>query len=346
MTTYIIRRLLLTIPTLLIVTLLTTAALRVIPGDAIDVLIGQMDLSGKEDRGLLRAELEKQLGIDVPIYVQYFRWWRDLILHQDLGKAVIMGFDVKEQIIQRLPVTFELGILAILIAILISFPVAILSAVRQDSWVDYIFRSLAILFISLPSFWVGIMVIVFPSLWWNWSPAHHLRPYLGRPVGKLEDDSPPRDHHGDGHQRRQHEIDANDDARGGQGGLHQDRVFEGLTEKVVIFRHAVKNALIPVITVLALGVPVVIGGSVIIEQIFGLPGMGRLAVERLSLRDFPVIIGVTLVFSMVRAAHHSDNRLKLRLARPQDSLQLEVRGKNGTSNIRRPASPTETQSIR
>ena len=114
MTTYIIRRLLLTIPTLLIVTLLTTAALRVIPGDAIDVLIGQMDLSGKEDRGLLRAELEKQLGIDVPIYVQYFRWWRDLILHQDLGDAVIMGFDVKEQIIQRLPVTFELGILAIL----------------------------------------------------------------------------------------------------------------------------------------------------------------------------------------------------------------------------------------
>ena len=128
MTTYIIRRLLLTIPTLLIVTLLTTAALRVIPGDAIDVLIGQMDLSGKEDRGLLREELEKQLGIDVPIYIQYFRWWRDLILHQDLGDAVIMGFDVKDQIIQRLPVTFELGILAIIIAILISFPVAILSA--------------------------------------------------------------------------------------------------------------------------------------------------------------------------------------------------------------------------
>ncbi|MYA61026.1 MAG: ABC transporter permease [Dehalococcoidia bacterium] len=298
MTTYIIRRLLLTIQTLLIVTLLTTAALRVIPGDAIDVLIGQMDLSGKEDRGLLRAELEKQLGIDVPIYEQYFRWWWNLIVHQDLGDAVIMGFDVKDQIIQRLPVTFELGILAIVIAILISFPVAILSAVRQDSWVDYIFRSLAILFISLPSFWVGIMVIVFPSLWWNWSPPIIYVHIWEDPWENLKMIVLPAVIMGmaiNGVNMRlmrtmMLEVVREDYIR--------TAYSKGLTEKVVIFRHAVKNALIPVITVLALGVPVVIGGSVIIEQIFGLPGMGRLAVEAAFLRDFPVIIGVTLVFSM------------------------------------------------
>ncbi|MCY4652888.1 MAG: ABC transporter permease [Dehalococcoidia bacterium] len=298
MTTYIIRRLLLTIPTLLIVTLLTTAALRIIPGDAIDVLIGQMDLSGKEDRGLLRAELEKQLGIDVPIYVQYLRWWRDLILHQDLGDAVIMGFDVKDQIIQRLPVTFELGIMAIIIAILISFPVAILSAVRQDSWLDYVFRSLAILFISLPSFWVGIMVIVFPSIWWGWSPPIIYVHIWEDPWENMKMILLPAIIMGmaiNGVNMRlmrtmMLEVVREDYIR--------TAYSKGLAEKVVIFRHAVKNALIPVITVLALGVPVVIGGSVIIEQIFGLPGMGRLAIEAAFLRDFPVIIGVTLVFSM------------------------------------------------
>ena len=298
MTTYIIRRLLLTIPTLLIVTLLTTAALRVIPGDAVDVLIGQMDLSGKEDRGLLRAELEAQLGIDVPIYVQYFRWWKDLILHQDLGDAIIMGFDVREQIIQRLPVTFELGIMALIIAMLISFPVAIYSAVRQDSVADYVFRSIAILFISLPSFWVGIMVIVFPSIWWGWSPPILNIPLTEDPWGNIKQYIIPAVIMGmaiNGVNMRlmrtmMLEVVREDYIR--------TAYSKGLAERVVVFRHAVKNALIPVITVIGLNIPVVIGGSVIIEQLFGLPGMGRLAIEAAFLRDFPVIIGVTLVFSM------------------------------------------------
>ena len=298
MTTYIIRRLLLTIPTLLIVTLLTTAALRIIPGDAVDVLIGQMDLSGKEDRGLLRAELEAQLGIDVPIYVQYFRWWRDLILHQDLGDAIIMGFNVRDQIIQRLPVTFELGIMALMIAMLISFPVAIYSAVRQDSVADYVFRSIAILFISLPSFWVGIMVIVFPSILWDWSPPILNIPFLEDPWGNIKQYILPAVIMGmaiNGVNMRlmrtmMLEVVREDYIR--------TAYSKGLTERVVVFRHAVKNALIPVITVIGLNIPVVIGGSVIIEQLFGLPGMGRLAIEAAFLRDFPVIIGVTLVFSM------------------------------------------------
>ncbi len=298
MTTYIIRRLLLTIPTLLIVTLLTTGALRIIPGDAIDVLIGQMDLSGKEDRGLLRAELEAQLGIDVPIYVQYVRWWRDLILHGDLGDSILMGFNVRDQIIQRMPVTFELGIMALVIAMFISFPVAIYSAVRQDSVADYAFRSLAILFISLPSFWVGIMVIVFPSIWWGWSPPIlNIYPWED-PWGNLKMYILPAAIMGmaiNGVNMRlmrtmMLEVVREDYIR--------TAYSKGLTEKAVIFRHAVKNALIPVITVIGLNIPVVIGGSVIIEQIFSLPGMGRLAIEAAFLRDFPVIIGVTLVFSM------------------------------------------------
>ena len=297
MSTYIIRRLLLVIPTLMIVTLLTTSALRVIPGDAVDVLIGQMDLSGKEDRNVLRAELEKQLGIDVPIYVQYFRWWRELILRGDLGDAVILGFDVRDEIINRLPVTMELGVLALIIAMLISFPVAIYSAIRQDSVMDYVFRSVAILFISLPSFWVGIMVIVFPSVWWDWSPALIPPGFLEDPLGNLRTYLLPAAILGmaiNGVNMRlmrtmMLEVVREDYIR--------TAYSKGLTERVVVFRHAVKNALIPVITVIGLNIPVVIGGSVIIEQLFGLPGMGRLAVEAAFQRDFTVIIGVTLVFT-------------------------------------------------
>lgn len=298
MSTYIIRRLLLVIPTLMIVTLLTTSALRVIPGDAVDVLIGQMDLSGKEDRNLLRAQLEEQLGIDVPIYVQYFRWWRDLILRGDLGDAVILGFDVREEIVNRLPVTMELGVLALIIAMLISFPVAIYSAIRQDSVMDYVFRSVAILFISLPSFWVGIMVIVFPSIWWDWSPELIPPGFMEDPWGNIKTYILPAAILGmaiNGVNMRlmrtmMLEVVREDYIR--------TAYSKGLTERVVVFRHAVKNALIPVITVVGLNVPVVIGGSVIIEQLFGLPGMGRLAVEAAFQRDFPVIIGVTLVFTL------------------------------------------------
>ena len=298
MSTYIIRRLLLVIPTLIIVTLLTTSALRIIPGDAVDVLIGQMDLSGKEDRNLLRAQLEEQLGIDVPIYVQYFRWWRDLILRGDLGDAVILGFDVREEIMNRLPVTMELGVLALIIAMLISFPVAIYSAIRQDSVMDYVFRSVAILFISLPSFWVGIMVIVFPSIWWGWSPELIPPDLMEDPWGNFKAYILPAAILGmaiNGVNMRlmrtmMLEVVREDYIR--------TAYSKGLKESVVVFRHAVKNALIPVITVVGLNVPVVIGGSVIIEQLFGLPGMGRLAVEAAFQRDFTVIIGVTLVFTV------------------------------------------------
>lgn len=298
MSTYIIRRLLLAIPTLLIVTLLTTASLRIIPGDAIDVLIGQMDLSGKEDRGVLRAQLEEQLGIDGPIYVQYVRWWANVLLRGDLGEAVIMGTNVRDQILARLPVTLEIGILALIIALLISFPVAIYSAIRQDSIADYVFRSVAILFISLPSFWVGIMVIVFPSIWWGWSPELIPPKLWEDPWGNLKAYIIPAAILGmaiNGVNMRlmrtmMLEVVREDYIR--------TAYSKGLTERVVVFRHAVKNALIPVITVIGLNVPVVIGGSVIIEQLFGLPGMGRLAVEAAFLRDFPVIIGVTFVFSL------------------------------------------------
>lgn len=299
MGTYIVRRLLLVIPTLLIVTALTTIAIRLIPGDAVDVLVGQMDLSGKENRQELRAQLEAQLGLDAPIPVQYVRWWRDVLLHGDLGDSIFMGVSVKDQIKQRLPVTLEIGVLALVIAMLISFPIAIFSAVRQDTIGDYAFRSLAIIFISLPEFWVGIMVVVFPSIWWGWSPPIINISLWDDPIGNLKMYILPAAILGMGINGVNMRLMRTMMLEVVREDYIRTAYAKGLTERVVILRHAVKNALIPVVTVIGLNVPVVIGGSIIIEQIFGLPGMGRLAVEAAFIRDYPVIIGVTLVYAFV-----------------------------------------------
>lgn len=299
MGTYIIRRLLLVIPTLLIVTALTTIAIRLIPGDAVDVLVGQMDLSGKENRQELRAQLEAQLGLDAPIPVQYVRWWKDVLLHGDLGDSIFMGVSVKDQIKQRLPVTLEIGVLALIIAMLISFPIAIFSAVRQDTIGDYAFRSLAIIFISLPEFWVGIMVVVFPSIWWGWSPPIINISLWDDPIGNLKMYILPAAILGMGINGVNMRLMRTMMLEVVREDYIRTAYAKGLTERVVILRHAVKNALIPVVTVIGLNVPVVIGGSIIIEQIFGLPGMGRLAVEAAFIRDYPVIIGVTLVYAFV-----------------------------------------------
>ena len=299
MGTYIIRRLLLVIPTLLIVTALTTVAIRLIPGDAVDVLVGQMDLSGKENRQELRARLEAELGLDAPIPVQYVRWWRDVLLHGDLGDSIFMGVSVKDQIKQRLPVTLEIGVLALVIAMLISFPIAIFSAIRQDTIGDYAFRSLAIIFISLPEFWVGIMVVVFPSIWWGWSPPIINISLWDDPIGNLKMYILPAAILGMGINGVNMRLMRTMMLEVVREDYIRTAYAKGLTERVVILRHAVKNALIPVVTVIGLNVPVVIGGSIIIEQIFGLPGMGRLAVEAAFIRDYPVIIGVTLVYAFV-----------------------------------------------
>ena len=299
MGTYIVRRLLLVIPTLLIVTALTTIAIRLIPGDAVDVLVGQMDLSGKENRQELRAQLEAQLGLDAPIPVQYVRWWKDVLLHGDLGDSIFMGVSVKDQIKQRLPVTLEIGVLALIIAMLISFPIAIFSAIRQDTIGDYAFRSLAIIFISLPEFWVGIMVVVFPSIWWGWSPPIINISLWDDPIGNLKMYILPAAILGMGINGVNMRLMRTMMLEVVREDYIRTAYAKGLTERVVIFRHAVKNALIPVVTVIGLNVPVVIGGSIIIEQIFGLPGMGRLAVEAAFIRDYPTIIGVTLVYSFV-----------------------------------------------
>ncbi len=293
MTNYIIKRLLLLIPTIFFVSVIIFFLVRFVPGSAVDVIMSTMSQGGAIQ--VDRAAIEQALGLDVPAVVQYVRWMRDIFLHGDLGTSIIQGKPVLEMVLARVPVTFELGLLALVISTLIGLPVGIYSAVRQDTWGDYAGRTIAILMISIPIFWTATLVMIYPSIWWGWSPPVKLIPFIEDPLGNLG----------------MFLIPAAILGMSTAGGImrltrtmmlevmRQDYIktawAKGLTERVVIMRHGIKNAFIPVITILGVQVSMVIGGAVIIENIFCLPGLGQLALTALNQRDYPLVMAITLV---------------------------------------------------
>ena len=307
MRAYIVRRLLLIIPTLFILSILVFLSVRFIPGDVIDTMV---DLEQSAMVGIDREALLRMLGLDVPVYVQYGRWIGVLptpdfvtgkshfkgLLQGSLGESLMSPFTIEERILGRLPVTIELGLLATVIGLLIALPVGIYSAVRQDTAADYLGRSIAIIGLATPNFWLALMVIIFPSIWWGWSPSMELIPFVEDPLGNLGMFLIPSLILGTAsaaatmRMTRTMMLEV----------LRQDYVrtawSKGLKERVVIMRHAIKNALIPVVTLIGLQLPILVGGSVIMENIFNLPGLGRLMVVALEDRDYPVVSGVNLFF--------------------------------------------------
>ena len=293
MRAYTIRRLLLMVPSLLILTVLVFLSVRFIPGDAIDLMTMEYG-AGEVDR----EALERELGLDVPFYVQYGRWMEGIFLHGTLGKSLFGGaFSVEEKILDRLPVTIELGVLAIAIGLVIALPVGIYSAIRQDTAADYLGRSVAIVGLATPNFWLALMVMLYPAIWWGWSPPMQWVPLTEDPLANLGVFIIPSLILGTYlsaatmRMTRTMMLEV----------LRQDYIrtawSKGLKERVVIIRHAVKNALIPVVTLIGLQMPILVGGSVIMENIFNLPGLGRLMVAALEGRDYPVVSGVNLFFA-------------------------------------------------
>ena len=184
MRAYIIRRLLLIIPTLFILSILVFLSVRFIPGDAIDVMVDNLGLRSV-NASFDRAAVERRLGLDVPVYVQYGRWMGGIFLHGSLGESLMGRGAVEEKIIGRLPVTIELGVLAILIGLVIALPVGIYSAMRQDTVADYMGRSIAIIGLATPNFWLAIMVMIYPAIWWGWAPPLELVSFTEDPLGNL-----------------------------------------------------------------------------------------------------------------------------------------------------------------
>jgi len=291
MQAYILRRLLALIPTLIFASIIVFTTVRLIPGDIIDLMLSQNDISaGKMDR----EALVQALGLDQPLWSQYLAWVGNL-LRGDLGNSLWQSTPVVDRLIERIPATFELGLIAILIGLSIALPVGIYSAIRQDTAGDYIARSFSILLLAVPSFWLGTMVVVIPSIFWGWSPEVSYIPFTEDPWGNLQQMLVPAAVLGAAlsavtmRMTRTMMLEV----------LRQDYIrtaaAKGLPERLVVFRHALRNALIPVITLIGLQAPLVIGGAVIIEQIFGIPGMGTLLLDAVNQRDYPIITGVFLV---------------------------------------------------
>ncbi len=304
---YIIRRLLLLIPTLLIVSIIIFLLVRWVPGDAVDFLQTQLSQGTGSTVAVDRAQIEHMLGLDVPIHIQYGRWLGVLptpdegfsgVLQGNFGSSVYQKIPCLDLIVQRLPVTLELGLLALIISVLFSLPLGVYSAVRQDTLLDYSGRTVAILMMSIPIFWTGTLVMIYPALWWNWSPPMEYIHLSDNPIGNIGMLLIPA-------------FILGASTAGGTVRLTRTMMLEvmrqdyiktawskGLTERAVILRHGIKNAFIPVITVLGMGIGMLIGGAVIIEQIFNLPGMGMLMLQALNQRDYPLVSAVTLFLAI------------------------------------------------
>ena len=300
MRNYIIRRVLLFIPTLFFVSLIVFILLRSIPGSVLDIMVADYGTLGKVTQ-MDRDVIKHELGMDVPIVIQYGHWINNVV-HGDLGKSLWKQVPVVEDLKVRWPVTFELGLLAIIIGQMIALPIGIYSALRQDTWGDYLARSFAILCIAVPGFWIATLVIVFPSIWWGYMPPLTLIQFTHDPFGNL----------------RMFIVPAVILGMGMSGGtmrmtrtmmlevMRQDYIrtawAKGLRERVVVIRHALRNALIPIVTIIGQQAPVLVGGTVIIENIYNLPGMGRLTTDAIATRDYTVVSACLLIFSIALVA--------------------------------------------
>jgi peptide/nickel transport system permease protein len=296
MQSYIVRRLLALIPTVVFASTIVFLTVRMIPGDIIDMMLSQNDIGATK---MGRAQLEKALGLDQPIWLQYGHWIGGIVFDGDLGKSLWQSTPVREILFARMPVTFELGFIALVVALSLAIPIGVYSAMRQDTACDYVARSFSILMLAIPSFWIGTMVMVFPSIWWSWSPPMKFVAFTEDPLQNLGQMVMPAIILGCGlsaltmRLTRTMMLEV----------LRQDYIrtawAKGLGERLIVMRHALRNALIPVVTLIGLQAPLLIGGAVIMEQIFVIPGMGLLLLDAVSQRDYPVISGVFLVVGVV-----------------------------------------------
>jgi len=292
MQVYLARRLLLVIPTLIGVSIIVFLLVRMLPGDAVTMLL--QDYSYASDADAMRA----RLGLDRPIYVQYTEWLGGVV-RGDLGTSLRNRTPVAEELLSRMPVTAELGLMAMVFGLIIAIPIGVISAVRQDTWSDYLGRSTAIGFLAIPSFWLGTLVITLPSVWWGWTPPLRYTRLLDDPAKNLAQVVIPAIILGlalSGSLMRLTRAQMLEV-------LRQDFVrtaaAKGLTDRAVVLRHALKNAFIPVLTLLGLQVSILVGGTVVLESVFVLPGMGRYLLEAVQYRDYPVIQGLNLIFATV-----------------------------------------------
>jgi peptide/nickel transport system permease protein len=289
---YIIRRLSFLIPVLLAVSIAVFVALRFMPGDIAVILTGP----GAPPEQV--AEVRADLGLDKPIPIQYVNWMGD-VLRGDLGESYMLGNSIGDEIMNRLPITLEMLVLTLLLTALVGISLGVISAFFQNSPLDYTVRVTSVFGLSIPGWWLGIMILLVPSIWWSYSPTIGFVPIQDNLWENLRQFVPPalvlaaassavlmR-------MTRAVLLDV----------LRQDYIrtarSKGLRESMVILRHAVKNAMIPIITILGGQMAILFGGTVIIEQVFSLQGLGLYMYSSILMRDFPVVQVLALYTAVI-----------------------------------------------
>ena len=294
MTSYIIRRLLDLIFVLFGVSLLVFMMLRLIPGDAVAIMLGaNIDITPERIEALRR-----QLGLHLPLYQQYGQWlWG--VLQGDLGTSIWTGRPVRSEILGRLPITLQLTFLSLFFAVIISFPLGILAARARGTTADTFVRLLSIIGLTLPSFWVGVLLLYATSVYLPAWPTIGYVPFAEDPWGNLGRLVLPI-------------IAVSLPMIAGLSRILRSSLLEvlsldyirtakakGLGQRVVLYKHALRNALIPVITIIGVQLGYLLSGVVVIEQVFAIPGLGRLIIGAISERNYPLVQGVILVVTAV-----------------------------------------------
>jgi peptide/nickel transport system permease protein len=288
---YVLRRVALAIPTLFLVSVIVFGLMRLMPGDVATRMV-----EGHAYAPTIDA-LRRDLGLDRPAHVQYFEWVRGILLEGDFGQSYWTRQPILDEFVRRFPVTLGLAALTILVSVVIGIGIGILSAVRQDTVTDYVGRIFAILALSVPYFGLAVLVVVLPSIYFRWTPVYTYVPFTVDPLENLKILAVPALVFG--------VTRAGPIMRIMRSALlevlRQDFIrtawSKGLGERTIVLRHALKNAMIPVITLVGLQMPLYIGGSVIIESIFRLPGVGLFFFEALTRLDYPVVQSVNLIIA-------------------------------------------------
>src|SRR5215813_481788 len=281
---YVLRRLLLAIPVLLLSSVIVFGLMRVMPGDALIALMGESGNIGEREL----AHVRQQLHLDLPYYQQYGLWLWQLVSLRP-GDSIFTGEPITTSLAKAIPVTLELTVLALVLGLVIAVPIGVLSATRQDTPTDYVGRVVAVSGLSLPDFWLGTLVITFAAIWFHWIPPIGYMSLWENPTRNLQQFLLPaavlgfRLSAATMRMTRSTVLEV----------LREDYVrtawAKGLAGRIVVYKHTLKNALIPVVTIVGGQLGTLLAGAVVVETIFALPGMGRLTVEAILYRDYPVV---------------------------------------------------------
>ena len=293
---YLVKRIALLIPTLLIVCLVVFIMMRSLPGSAVDALMYKMQAAGNANATV--EDVEAMLGLDQPAAKQFLFWlWG--VCRGDLGHCFFRNETVGEVIGRQIVPSLELGFLTLIISNLISIPLGVFCAAHQDTISDHGIRMISLLLMSIPVFWIATIVLIYPALWWRWSPPTEYVRFFEAPLENLKMFIVPAilgALTNCGMQLRYVRTVTLDTMR---ADYVRTARAKGVKERRVLYRHALRNAMLPVITLVGGSLSALVGGSIILESLYSIPGIGALVVTSLANRDYPLVQGCVLVFSFI-----------------------------------------------